>query len=331
MSYTVLVTGGAGFIGSHFIRHLLRHYEDIRVINADKLTYCGNPWNLRDVEGDERYRFVRADLSDPRQVKELLVEPVHEVVHFAAETHVDRSIRGAEPFLRTNVLGTHALLEAARQADVKKFVHISTDEVYGSIPAGQADENAPLAPSNPYAASKAASDLLCLSYWRTHRFPVVITRCTNNYGPNQYPEKLIPHLIGRLMKEEPIPLYGDGMQKRDWIHVRDHCRAVDLVRIAGRVGEVYNIGTENTRTNLEVTYLLLRWMNKPDSLIRHVADRPGHDVRYSLDSGKIRRDLGWSPTVSFEEGLKETVEWYLKHADWWESVSMRKQESGEEQ
>lgn len=329
MTETILVTGGAGFIGSHFIRYLLRTYEEIRVINADALTYSGNLFNLRDVEKDPRYEFIRADLAEQEQVEKVFAEHrIDQVVHFAAESHVDRSIEGAYPFIRSNIIGTHRLLEAAMKKKVDKFVHVSTDEVYGSIPFGKADEQTILAPGNPYSASKASSDLLCLAYHHTYGFPAVITRCTNNYGPHQYPEKLIPHLIGRLMKDQPVPIYGDGKQERDWLHVFDHCRAVDVVRLHGRTGEVYHIGAENPIPNLQMAKKILDLMGKPHSLIQHVTDRLGHDVRYSLDTAKIRTELGWAPTISFDEGLKQTVEWYLTNTNWWASIEQRRAERG---
>ncbi|SEN42130.1 dTDP-glucose 4,6-dehydratase [Lihuaxuella thermophila] len=329
MTQTILVTGGAGFIGSHFIRYLLRTYQEIRVINADALTYSGNLFNLRDVEKDPRYEFLRVDLAVREQVEKVFAgHRIDQVVHFAAESHVDRSIEGAWPFIRSNIIGTHHLLEASMKKNVDRFVHVSTDEVYGSIPYGKADEQTLLAPGNPYSASKASSDLLCLAFHHTYGFPVVITRCTNNYGPNQYPEKLIPHLIRQAMKNQPLPIYGNGQQERDWIHVIDHCRAVDVVRLHGRAGEVYHIGAENPIPNLQVAKKILDLMGKPHSLIQHVADRLGHDIRYSLDSSKIRTELGWAPTISFDEGLEQTVQWYLTHAEWWASIEQRRAERG---
>ncbi|MGA9173908.1 MAG: dTDP-glucose 4,6-dehydratase, partial [Thermoactinomyces sp.] len=298
------------------------------VINADALTYSGNPFNVKEVENHPRYRFVRVDLTDRGQVRELFENKVDFIVHFAAESHVDHSIKGAEPFIRSNVLGTFHLLEEARLAGVQKFVQISTDEVYGAIPCGKTSEHAALAPANPYSASKASADLLCLSYFHTYHFPVVITRCTNNYGPNQYPEKLIPHLIYRLLRSEPLPLYGDGRQERDWLYVEDHCRAVELVRKYGKCGEVYHIGAEHTVPNLEVAKRLCELMGKSPSLIQFVEDRPGHDIRYSLDTTKIKLELNWEPSVSFNEGLEKTVHWYLTHPEWWESVEQRKREMG---
>ncbi|MBD1371576.1 dTDP-glucose 4,6-dehydratase [Hazenella sp. IB182357] len=321
MSKSILVTGGAGFIGSHYIRYLLRQYPDIEIWNLDALTYSGNLYNLKDVEKDERYHFIHANLCKQEDVSALFEhQKIDEVVHFAAESHVDRSIYGATPFIETNIKGTFHLLEASLKADVQKFVHVSTDEVYGSFPVGMAVEDTLLAPKNPYSASKASSDLLCLSYQHTYGMPVVISRCTNNYGPNQYPEKLIPFSIKNLLCDKPIPIYGDGKQQRDWIHVYDHCRGLDLIRQGGREGEIYHIGAENTVTNFEIALKLLEIMDKPNTLIDHVQDRLGHDVRYALDTQKIRKELQFQPSISFAEGLKDTVYWYLEHEDWWDTV-----------
>lgn len=321
MTKTVLVTGGAGFIGSHFIRYLLGRHDDVEVINVDKLTYSANPANLAEVADHPRYRFVRLDLADEGAVRRLFRQHrVDEVVHFAAESHVDRSIRKTEPFIRSNIVGTHRLLEAVREAGVERLIHVSTDEVYGSIPRGQADEQTRLSPGNPYSASKAASDFLCLAYVNTYELPVVITRCTNNYGPYQHPEKFIPRMILSALQNRPLPIYGGGRQERDWIHVRDHCAALDRVRQGGRIGEIYHIGVEQPRTNLEVAERILDVLGRPRSLIRHVANRPGHDVRYALDASKIRTELGWEPEVSFDRGLRETVEWYRRRRDWWEKA-----------
>jgi dTDP-glucose 4,6-dehydratase len=313
---TMLVTGGCGFIGSNFIRHVLEAEPGLTVVNFDAVTYAGNLANLADLEGHPRYRFVRGDVTD-RAAVEAAAAGAHSVVHFAAESHVDRSILDSAPFVRTNVLGTQVLLDVARARRVEKFVNISTDEVYGSLGAtGLFTEETPLAPNSPYAASKAAADLLVRSYVHTFGLPAVITRCSNNYGPYQFPEKLIPLFISNLERNEPVPVYGDGLQVRDWIHVRDHCAAVLRVWRKGRVGEVYNVGGRCERTNLELTHALLEAMGKPRSLIRYVQDRPGHDRRYAIDCSKIERELGWKPAVPFAEGLRETVEWYLRHADW---------------
>ncbi|MCI0637634.1 MAG: dTDP-glucose 4,6-dehydratase [Gemmataceae bacterium] len=314
--HRVLVTGGCGFIGSNFIRRLLRTDPNAHITNLDCLTYAGNPENLADIEDDARYRFVRGDIADAKKVKRLTAE-VETVFHFAAESHVDRSIHDAQPFVRTNIVGTQVLLEAARLHPIKRFVHISTDEVYGSSgPTGAFSEQAPLAANNPYAASKAAADLLVRSYCQTYRMPAVITRSSNNFGPYQFPEKLIPYFIARILQDETVPLYGDGLQVRDWIHVADHCRAIELVWRRGRIGEVYNIGGGCEKTNLEVTRLLLRALGKPESLIRFVADRPGHDRRYALDCRKIETELGWRPQIPFEQGLLDTLRWYQENTVW---------------
>ena len=315
----VLVTGGAGFIGSNLIRYLLRERSDIEITNLDKLTYAGNLENLAAVEESPRYRFVQGDVADRAVVDELLSPDFDAVIHVAAETHVDRSLEDAAPFLRTNVMGTHVLLEQARRQNISRFVHISTDEVYGSAPEGVCfAEDAPLRPTSPYAASKAAADLLVWSYVRTYCFPAIILRCTNNYGPYQFPEKLIPLMIANALEGLPLPVYGDGLQARDWIYVEDHCRAIFLALIRGRAGEVYNIAGGSSRTNLEVIRTLLKLLGKPESLISFVEDRPGHDRRYALDSAKARAELGWSPLHRFEEGLALTVEWNRSNVSWLE-------------
>jgi dTDP-glucose 4,6-dehydratase len=314
---TVLVTGGCGFIGSNFVRHLLSADPDVSVVNFDCLTYAGNLANLDDLADHPRYRFVRGNVCDPEAVRAALQNNVRHVIHFAAESHVDRSIQDSGPFIRTNVLGTQVLLDAARAAKVERFVQVSTDEVYGSLgPTGLFTEETPLAPNSPYSASKAAADLLVRSYVHTFGFPAVITRCSNNYGPFQFPEKLIPLFITNLLRNESVPVYGDGGQVRDWIHVLDHCRAVERVWRQGRVGEVYNVGGHSEKTNLELTHALLDLLGKPRSLIRYVQDRPGHDRRYAIDCAKIERELGWRPEVKFEDGLRDTIAWYKSHADW---------------
>ncbi len=320
----LLVTGGAGFIGSNFIRYLLAEHADVQITNLDALTYAGNLENLAEVADSRslgtRYRFVRGDICDGSLVDELLRDTPDAIIHFAAESHVDRSIESAEPFLRTNVLGTQTLLEAARRHGVPRFVHIGTDEVYGSAPEGASfAEGAPLKPSSPYAASKAAADLLVLSYVHTYGFPAIVLRCSNNYGPYQFPEKLIPLMIANALDSRPLPVYGDGLQVRDWIYVEDHCRAIWRALAKGRIGEVYNIsGSEGwgQKTNLEVIRTLLRLLGKPESLITYVVDRPGHDRRYALDSTKLRSELGWTPCHSFEQGLEHTVAWYRSHPEW---------------
>lgn len=315
----ILVTGGAGFIGSNFIRYWLENHEG-EVVNLDLLTYAGNLENLADIADDPRYRFVRGDIAD-RKLVDGLLEGVEAVVNFAAESHVDRSIHDAGTFIRTNVAGTQVLLEAARHRGVRRFMHISTDEVYGSLgPTGAFTEETPLAPNSPYSASKAAADLLVRAYHHTYGLDAVITRCSNNYGPYQFPEKLIPLMVTNALEDQELPVYGDGLNVRDWIHVRDHCRAIDAVLHRGRAGEVYNVGAGEERTNLEMVKAILGLLGKPESLIRHVTDRPGHDRRYAIDSAKIRRELGWRPEVGFREGLAATVEWYVEHRPWWEKV-----------
>ena len=318
---TVLVTGGCGFIGSNFIRRLLGRGPDVAVVNLDCLSYAGNPHNLADLRTEPRYRFVHGSVTDARLVRELVGQGVESIINFAAESHVDRSINDAGPFVQANVVGTQVLLDAARGAGLRKFVQVSTDEVYGSLgPAGYFTEETPLAPNSPYSASKAAADLLVRSYVHTFGLPAVITRCSNNYGPYQFPEKLIPLFISRLMRDEPVPVYGDGLNVRDWIYVLDHCAAVERVWRDGRSGDVYNIGGRCEKTNLELTQLLLDRLGKPRSLIRYVADRPGHDRRYAIDCSKIERELGWRPETSFEDGLRATVRWYQDNADWVENA-----------
>ena len=314
----ILVTGGAGFIGSNFVRHLLAAHSADSVVNLDALTYAGNPENLRDVEGDPRYRFVKGDICDGPLVDDLLRD-VDAVAHFAAETHVDRSNLGADDFLRTNVTGTYTLLEAARRAGVGRFLLVGTDEVYGSLARGAAKETDALNPSNPYSASKAGADLLARAYWLTHRLPVVITRSSNNFGPYQYPEKVIPLFVTNALEDRPLPLYGDGRNVRDWLYVADNCAAIDLVLRNGQDGEVYNIGGGNEIENIALTRAILDLLGKPPTLITPVADRPGHDRRYALDSEKIHR-LGWTPAHSFEAGLAATVEWYRTRPDWWQPL-----------
>jgi dTDP-glucose 4,6-dehydratase len=317
---SVLVTGGCGFIGSNFIHYLLDAEADVAVVNLDCLTYAGNPANLAALEGNPRYGFIRASITDREAVRRAAAG-VHSIIHFAAESHVDRSILDSSPFVQTNVLGTQVLLDVARELRVPRFVQISTDEVYGSLGStGFFTEETPLAPNSPYAASKAAADLLVRSYVHTFNLPGLITRCSNNYGPYQFPEKLIPLFISNLLRNEPVPVYGDGRNVRDWIHVRDHCRAVHRVWRSGRVGEVYNIGGRCELTNLDLTHTLLEILNKPPSLIRYVKDRPGHDRRYAIDCTKIERELDWRPEVPFADGLRETVAWYRNHGDWVEQV-----------
>jgi dTDP-glucose 4,6-dehydratase len=305
----LLITGGAGFIGSHFIRHILGLYPDYQVTNLDKLTYAGNPENVAEVANHPNYRFMKGDIAD-RELVDRLASETDAIVNFAAETHVDRSIEDSTPFLTTNVLGTHALIEASLKHKHSRFIQISTDEVYGDINEGFFTETSPLRPSSPYAASKASAELLVQSYVRTFGLPAIISRCSNNYGPNQYPEKILPFFIKRLMAGQTAPLYGDGSNVRDWLHVSDHCRAVDLILHRGQNGQVYNIGSNNEHTNLEITQRMLRILGLPEDRIEFVKDRPGHDVRYAIDAHKISKELGWEPLVDFERGFRETVEWY---------------------
>ena len=318
---TLLVTGGCGFIGGHFIRHLLAADPDVTVVNFDALTYAGNLANLADLEDHPRYRFFKGDVTDRDAVRAAFGMGVRHVVHFAAESHVDRSIQDSGPFIRTNVVGTQILLDAAREFGVERYVQVSTDEVYGSLGAtGLFTETTPLAPSSPYSASKAAADMLALSYAHTFGMPVLVTRCSNNYGPYQFPEKLIPLFITNLMADQAVPVYGDGGQVRDWIHVLDHCRAIECVWRSGRPGGVYNAGGRCEKTNLELTHTVIDLLGKPRTLIRYVQDRPGHDRRYAIDCSKIERELGWRPTVPFERGLHETIEWYRANGEWLKQV-----------
>jgi dTDP-glucose 4,6-dehydratase len=311
----ILVTGGAGFIGSNFVRHLLAAHPDDTVVNLDKLTYAGNPANLADLAASPRYSFVHGDICDAKLVRDV-ARGVDAVVNMAASTHVDRSLLEPDEFIRTDVYGVFTLLEAVRELGVPRLLHISTDEVYGSVATGSSREADPLRPSNPYSASKAAGDLLALAYFQTHRVPVVITRSSNNFGPYQYPEKVVPLFITNALEDEPLPLYGDGRNVRDWLYVLDNCAAIDLVLRRGRDGEVYNIGGGTEVENIALTHQILRLTGKPASLVRPVTDRPGHDRRYSLDSGKVR-ELGWRPRHAFPDALGETVRWYREHEAWW--------------
>ncbi|MFC2134530.1 dTDP-glucose 4,6-dehydratase [Bacteroidota bacterium] len=318
----ILVTGGAGFIGSNFVRYLINSREDVKLVNLDNLTYAGNLENLKDIESNPRYTFVKGDITNTELVNYIFEKySINIVVNFAAESHVDRSILGSEVFFRTNVIGTNVLLEAARRFDINKFLQISTDEVYGSLgPKGLFTEQTPLSPNSPYSSSKAAADLMTLSFHHTYGIPVVITRCSNNYGQYQFPEKLIPLMIINAMNEKNLPVYGDGLNVRDWIHVFDHCSAIKLVMENGRIGEVYNIGASREMTNIDIVKLILKYLDKPESLIKFVKDRPGHDKRYAIDSTKIFTEFGWKPEQKFEEALKETVEWYLSNQNWWEKI-----------
>jgi dTDP-glucose 4,6-dehydratase len=319
---TILITGGAGFIGSNFVHRVLEHHRDTRIVNVDALTYAGNLENLAALEGDSRHLFVRVDICDPEQIGPVFEEHRPEaVVHFAAESHVDRSITGAAAFVRTNVLGTQNLLDASQKTGVGRFVQVSTDEVYGSLGAeGAFTESSPLDPSSPYSASKAGADLLVLAAHHTLGLDAVVTRCSNNYGPYQFPEKLIPLMIANALEGKKLPIYGDGQNVRDWIHVQDHCQAVWRVLEAGRPGEVYNIGSSNEWPNLKIVKKLLSLLGKGEELIDFVPDRPGHDRRYAIDPRKMRDELGWEPEVTFDEGLRQTVAWYVSHRDWWERI-----------
>jgi len=315
----VLVTGGAGFIGSNFVRYAIANHPDWHVTTLDKLTYAGRMENLRDVIDNPRHTFVKGDIAD-RDVAAPLVHKANYVVHFAAETHVDRSILHAADFITTDVIGTFVLLEAAREArNLKTFVQISTDEVYGSVPEGSSVETDELRPRNPYSASKAGADRLAYSYWATHDVPVIVTRASNNYGPNQFPEKVIPLFITNAMENLPVPLYGDGQNVRDWLHVEDHCRGVDMLLTKGVPGQVYNIGGGNEVKNVDLTHRILEILGKPASLIQPVEDRKGHDRRYSLSTDKLRK-MGWAPVHDFAEGLRETVKWYQENQWWWRPI-----------
>ncbi len=319
---TILITGGAGFIGSNLVRTMLRNHPDALIVNVDKLTYAGNLENLEDCEQNPQYRFVRGDIADAALMRSVFQEyRVEIVINCAAESHVDRSILGTSDFVQTNIVGTNVLLELGKEFPLRAFVQISTDEVYGSLgPEGKFTEDTPLHPNSPYAASKAAADLLALSYHHTFGIPVMITRCSNNYGPYQFPEKLIPLMIANALQNKPLPIYGDGLNVRDWIYVEDHCEAIDLILRKGSAGEVYNIGGASERRNIDVVKLILQKLGKPESLIQFVKDRPGHDRRYAMDFSKLQRTLGWRPRHTFEEGLDATIDWYLQHESWWKRI-----------
>lgn len=316
----LLITGGAGFIGSNFIHYTLKHHKKDEVVNFDKLTYCGNLENLRDVEKDLRYKFIKGDICDAKLVEKVFQKEKPDfILNFAAETHVDRSIKNPKNFTQTNVLGTHTLLEASRKYNIKKFLQISTDEVYGSIKKGKFKEIDSLLPNSPYAASKAGADLLVRSYYKTFNLPILITRSSNNFGPYQYPEKLIPLFITNILQGKKVPLYGTGLNVRDWIYVLDNCAGIDIVLRKGKIGEIYNIGGGNEKTNLEIAKIILKELGKDESWIEYVKDRPGHDFRYALDTRKIIK-LGWKPKYSFEKAIKETINWYKTHQNWWKKL-----------
>lgn len=324
MSHKLLVTGGAGFIGSCFVRHILNKYPDYKVINLDVLTYAGNIENLNDVKNNPNYQFVQGNICDKKLVRDL-VSQVDCVINFAAESHVDRSITGPEIFIETNVQGTLNLLQASKELGVERYLQVSTDEVYGTLgKTGYFYETTPIQPNSPYSASKASADLLVRAYFETYKMPVLTTRCSNNYGPYQFPEKLIPFFISQLLKGEKVPVYGDGLNVRDWLYVYDHCEAIDTVLHKGRVGEVYNIGGHNEKTNMEITKIILDAMGKDESSIRYVEDRLGHDKRYAIDNEKIQTELGWQPSLTFEEGIKLTIGWYLNNQEWIKSIEAKK-------
>ncbi|RCK72884.1 MAG: dTDP-glucose 4,6-dehydratase [Ignavibacteriae bacterium] len=318
----ILVTGGAGFIGSNFIHHLIQKHPDYLIINLDKLTYAGNLENLKTIENNPNYNFIKGDICDRNLVASIIDNfKVQAIINFAAESHVDRSIMGSDVFIQTNIVGTHTLLEVAREKNIEKFIQISTDEVYGSLDsAGKFTEQTPLHPNSPYAASKASADLLALAYQHTYGVPVIITRCSNNYGPYQFPEKLIPLMIVNALNNKPLPIYGDGQNVRDWIYVTDHCEAILTVLEKGKIGEVYNIGAENEKPNIEIVKLILKELGKDESLIKFVKDRPGHDRRYAIDATKIKTELGWRPAYTFEKAIKSTIDWYLDNETWWNKI-----------
>ncbi len=321
----LLVTGGAGFIGSCFIRHILNKYPDYKVINLDILTYAGNLANLKDIESNPNYNFIQGDICDKKVVMDLMSQ-VDCCLNFAAESHVDRSITGPEIFVDTNVKGTLNLLEAARQFNIHRYLQVSTDEVYGTLgKTGYFMETTPLAPNSPYSASKASADMLVRAYHETFNVPVLTTRCSNNYGPYQFPEKLLPLFINNILQDRQVPVYGDGLNVRDWLYVYDHCSAIDTVLHKGKIGDVYNIGGNNEKTNIEITKLLLKELNKPESLIKYVKDRLGHDRRYAIDSSKMQNELGWQPSVTFEEGIQLTINWYIGNQQWMKNIQNRKE------
>lgn len=321
----ILITGGAGFIGSNFIHYMLNKYPNYHLINLDVLTYAGNLENLTQVSDSPQYRFVKGDITDVQLVEQLVSDGVDMIVNFAAESHVDRSITDPGIFVKTNVEGTQVLLEAARKHQVVKYIQVSTDEVYGSLGStGYFTEATPLAANSPYSASKAGADLLVRAYHETFGLNVNITRCSNNYGPYQFPEKLIPLMVSNALQDLPLPVYGDGLNVRDWLHVYDHCQAIDLVMHQGQAGEVYNVGGHNEKTNIEIIRLILAHLGKHDSLIKYVQDRLGHDRRYAIDAHKLTTELGWQPKYTFETGIKETIEWYCQNRAWWEKIKSGK-------
>jgi len=318
----ILITGGAGFIGSNFIKSILKERDDVNIVNIDKLTYAGNLENLQEVEKNKNYNFVKGDITNSELVDYIFQKySIKYVINFAAESHVDRSILGSEIFFKTNVIGTNVLLEAARRYEIEKFLQVSTDEVYGSLgKEGLFTEQTPLSPNSPYSSSKASADMMAMAFYHTYELPVVITRCSNNYGPLQFPEKLIPLMIINAMHNKKLPVYGDGMNIRDWIYVLDHNKAIEMVWEKGKVGEVYNIGSSNEMPNIEIVKLILDKLGKDESLIEYVQDRLGHDRRYAIDSTKIQTELGWSPKYDFANAMEKTINWYLNNKKWWEKV-----------
>ncbi|WP_312833475.1 dTDP-glucose 4,6-dehydratase [Sedimentibacter saalensis] len=321
----ILVTGGAGFIGGNFVHYMLKKYNDYKIICVDALTYAGNMETLEPVLSNPNFKFIKADISDRESIFKIFEEEKPDVVvNFAAESHVDRSIENPGLFLQTNILGTGVLLDASRKYGVERYHQVSTDEVYGDLPLDRTDlfftEETPIHTSSPYSASKASADLLAQSYFRTFKLPVTISRCSNNYGPYHFPEKLIPLMIANTLNDKQLPVYGKGENVRDWLYVEDHCSAIDMIIHRGRVGEVYNIGGHNERTNLEVVKTILRELNKSEVMIKYVTDRPGHDMRYAIDPTKIKTELGWEPTTLFDEGIKKTIKWYLENREWWENI-----------
>jgi dTDP-glucose 4,6-dehydratase len=321
----VFVTGGCGFIGSNFIRYMLSKHADVRITNLDKLTYAGNRENLSDVETNQNYSFVQGDICDKNTVCKL-VKDSDVIVNFAAETHVDRSIMEPDSFVKTDILGTFTLIEAAKEFSHKRYIQISTDEVYGSIEKGSFTEKSPISPNSPYAASKASGELLALSYVKTYKFPAIIIRSSNNFGPYQYPEKLIPLFVTNALQDKPLPLYGEGKNVRDWLYVLDNCEAIDLVLRKGKTGEIYNVGGGNEVTNIEITRKILSILGKPETLVRKVEDRMGHDWRYSLDCSKIRNELGWKPKFDFSKAIEETILWYKNNPNWWTKIKEKQRE-----
>ena len=322
---TIIVTGGAGFIGSNFVFHMLQAHPDYRIVCLDKLTYAGNLSTLEPVLQQDNFRFVKADICDRQAVDKLFQEEKPDiVVNFAAESHVDRSIENPGIFLETNIMGTAVLMDACRKYGIQRYHQVSTDEVYGDLPLDRPDlfftEETPLHTSSPYSSSKASADLLVMAYYRTYGLPVTISRCSNNYGPYHFPEKLIPLMIANALADKPLPVYGNGENVRDWLYVEDHCRAIDLIIHAGKVGEVYNVGGHNEKRNIDIVRIICQELGKPESLIVHVEDRKGHDRRYAIDPAKIHRDLGWLPETKFEDGIKKTIKWYLEHKKWWQDI-----------